>query len=163
MAKEELEKLIAQGESSTLEFKDGVATPDTIARLIASFANAEGGLILFGVREPNQVVGVEEERLRKAVERAKRHISGEVQTQLDITDFDGHRVGILKNVMEQSKADANVESCNPCAAQQLIQPDASIASLSSLSCSLRLNALCSARVNSGVRWFLVIQAKSALS
>jgi hypothetical protein len=37
------------------------------------------------------------------------------------------------------------------APEQLIQPDASIAWLSSFSCSLTLNALCSARVNSGVR------------
>lgn len=37
------------------------------------------------------------------------------------------------------------------AAQQLIQPDASIASLSSLSAPIMLYAACSARVNSGVR------------
>ena len=95
MTKEEINKLISQGEGVSLEFKASVTNPDIIARHISSFANTEGGLVIFGVEEPDKIVGIEEASLRKAVEIAQRKVSGETQSKLDFTDFDGKKLGLL--------------------------------------------------------------------
>jgi len=55
---EELNRIILAGEGPTVEFKEHF-TPD-IAREIAAFANAGGGVILLGVADDSTVVGVDE-------------------------------------------------------------------------------------------------------
>jgi predicted HTH transcriptional regulator len=45
MNSEEIQRLILQGEGPTLEFKVSIPRPETTARIIASFANTEGGKI----------------------------------------------------------------------------------------------------------------------
>jgi len=59
MSKQDLKNLIATGESSFLEFKHKVASPEKIAREIAAFANANGGTILIGVADNGELVGTE--------------------------------------------------------------------------------------------------------
>ncbi len=59
MGKQDLKNLIATGESSFLEFKHKVASPEKIAREIAAFANAHGGTILIGVADNGEIVGTE--------------------------------------------------------------------------------------------------------
>jgi hypothetical protein len=55
----DLKNLIQTGESSFLEFKHSVASPEKIAREIAAFANTKGGTILIGVEDNGEIVGVE--------------------------------------------------------------------------------------------------------
>lgn len=55
----DLKGLIQTGESSFLEFKHSVASPEKIAREIAAFANTKGGTILIGVEDNGEMVGVE--------------------------------------------------------------------------------------------------------
>lgn len=57
---EVLRGVVAAGESSTLEFKRGIPSATDVARLMASFANSEGGLILFGIDENGRAVGIED-------------------------------------------------------------------------------------------------------
>ncbi|RNC83413.1 MAG: ATP-binding protein [Balneola sp.] len=59
MKRQDLKNLIATGESSFLEFKQKVASPEKIAREIAAFANTDGGKILIGVSDQGEIVGVE--------------------------------------------------------------------------------------------------------
>ena len=59
MTKGDLKNLIATGESSFLEFKHKVASPEKIAREIAAFANTNGGTILIGVSDKGEMLGVE--------------------------------------------------------------------------------------------------------
>lgn len=59
MSKQDLKNLIATGESSFLEFKHKVASPEKIAREIAAFSNANGGTILIGVADNGGLVGTE--------------------------------------------------------------------------------------------------------
>ena len=56
---EELAKLLRIGEGKTLEFKTKLPTPNIIAKTISSFANTEGGLILFGIADTGDVLGLE--------------------------------------------------------------------------------------------------------
>ena len=56
---QDLKNLIATGESSFLEFKYKVASPQKIAREIAAFANAHGGTILIGISDNGEITGTE--------------------------------------------------------------------------------------------------------
>lgn len=58
----ELNKLIEDGESSTLEFKRKFSSPEKIAKEMIAFANSKGGTILFGIDDDRSIVGVESEK-----------------------------------------------------------------------------------------------------
>ncbi|TGX81605.1 ATP-binding protein [Palleniella muris] len=51
MKKEELKKRIAQGESSTLQFKLQWSDNDKISKETIAFANSRGGSIVFGIED----------------------------------------------------------------------------------------------------------------
>lgn len=59
MSLRDLKNLIATGESSFLEFKHKVASPEKIAREMVAFANTKGGRILIGVDDNGEIVGIE--------------------------------------------------------------------------------------------------------
>lgn len=58
----ELNKLIEDGECSTVEFKRKFSSPEKIAKEMIAFANSKGGTILFGVDDDRTIVGVESEK-----------------------------------------------------------------------------------------------------
>ena len=58
----DIQRLIEEGESTHVEFKRKVSSPEKIARTIGAFANTRGGCILFGVDDDGSVVGVESEK-----------------------------------------------------------------------------------------------------
>lgn len=59
MTPSDLKNLIQRGESSFLEFKHSVASPEKLAKEISAFANSRGGTILVGVMDNGDMVGVE--------------------------------------------------------------------------------------------------------
>tara|TARA_B100000989_G_scaffold298966_1_gene291470 strand:+ start:4294 stop:4998 length:705 start_codon:yes stop_codon:yes gene_type:complete len=59
MSKADLTNLVERGESSFLEFKQKVTSPEKLAREIAAFANTEGGIILVGVGDKGELIGLE--------------------------------------------------------------------------------------------------------
>ena len=58
MTRDELLRLLAQGESQQLEFKRSLAELEDGVRTIVAFANADGGTLLFGVRPNGAAIGV---------------------------------------------------------------------------------------------------------
>jgi predicted HTH transcriptional regulator len=62
MRPKELLELIAKGESSTLEFKRKISSPEKVAKEICAFANTLGGLLIIGVDDDGSIVGVESEK-----------------------------------------------------------------------------------------------------
>ncbi|WP_321791861.1 ATP-binding protein [Caballeronia sp. J97] len=65
-----LPELFAAGESETVELKTLFRDPSALARMIASFANTEGGTIVVGVREPTTILGIDEARFRRQYDAA---------------------------------------------------------------------------------------------
>jgi predicted HTH transcriptional regulator len=59
MKLKDLKNLIATGESSFLEFKHKVASPEKIAKEMVAFANTKGGRILIGVDDNGDIAGIE--------------------------------------------------------------------------------------------------------
>ena len=62
MRRSELKELIAEGESTTLEFKRKFTSPEKIAKEIAAFANTKGGYLLIGVDDDKRIYGVKSDR-----------------------------------------------------------------------------------------------------
>lgn len=93
----EILDLLLAGESETLEFKTSIREPSVLARLIASFANANGGRILVGVTEPPAVVGVDERQFRRVYEAALRLLEpSTLSTELKFLDGgDGLKVAAI--------------------------------------------------------------------
>jgi predicted HTH transcriptional regulator len=54
----ELRKLVARGESASLEFKRKATHPDKIVREMIAFANAGGGTVLVGVSDEGELTGL---------------------------------------------------------------------------------------------------------
>ncbi len=54
--------LIDEGEGFELEFKRKVSSPVKIAKTFSSFANTNGGIILFGVDDDGKITGIESEK-----------------------------------------------------------------------------------------------------
>lgn len=96
----EILDLLLQRESHTLEFKTTIPDPLLLSRLIASFANANGGKILVGVEEPSEITGVEEIHLRRIYEAALKLLTPAVQVSLAFVNTDGLSVGLIE--VEQS-------------------------------------------------------------
>jgi len=59
MANLNIKELIKQPESATLEFKAVLPPPPIIARLISSFANSDGGVIVCGINDDGTVKGID--------------------------------------------------------------------------------------------------------
>ncbi|MDQ1266093.1 MAG: hypothetical protein QG635_1245 [Bacteroidota bacterium] len=62
MTPQELKELIAKGESSTLEFKRKVTTPEKLAKEISAIANTKGGCLLVGVDDDGTIYGIDSEK-----------------------------------------------------------------------------------------------------
>ena len=66
----ELIQKIYSGEDSTIEFKREMPHKDSLAEEISAFANARGGVILIGVDDHGNIVGLDKEDLNQAETRA---------------------------------------------------------------------------------------------
>ncbi len=60
MDAENLQKIIAEGESVEVEFKQSFHSVQEIARVIAAFANTQGGLLILGVKSDGTIEGIKE-------------------------------------------------------------------------------------------------------
>ncbi len=67
----ELQKLIACGEDSRLQFKSDVHSADALAAEMVAFSNSEGGRIIIGIGNSGQIVGLS----RKDIDRINQLIS----------------------------------------------------------------------------------------
>ena len=66
--------LVERGESSFWSLNQKVTSPKKLAREIAAFANTEGGIILVGVGDKGELIGLEtylEESLKPTTDRAR--------------------------------------------------------------------------------------------
>jgi len=95
-SEEDLRRFLRQGEGSTVEFKTQLRDPALMARLIAAFANAMGGSILIGVREPAAVVGTSMTVVSKTLEEAQKHLQPSVPVSLHEVECDGKPVAIIQ-------------------------------------------------------------------
>ncbi len=63
-------RLIASGESETLDFKQTISDASKIARTLVAFANHKGGTLLIGVRDNGSISGIRSEDEKYMLELA---------------------------------------------------------------------------------------------
>ncbi len=73
MTADDLHRLVEQGEGQQIEFKRSLAELETAARTVTAFANTDGGVLIFGVRDSGEIVGVDIGKTTK--ERIVNHIT----------------------------------------------------------------------------------------
>jgi len=89
-----IRQLIAGGESQVVEFKERVPSQDAVARNLAAFANSEGGILLCGVRDNAEIVGIPESNVDEAAAALKR-VAGSLlswPTTVGAVDVGGKKV-----------------------------------------------------------------------
>ncbi|MEG2976040.1 MAG: ATP-binding protein [Comamonas sp.] len=91
----EILNLIFAGESDSLELKTSIRDPILLAKLIGSFANGKGGKIVVGVKEPPEVVGVDDVLARQVYEAAQQRITPKPKTELSFIEAEGKRVAVI--------------------------------------------------------------------
>ncbi len=62
LSKREINNILIQGESSTIEFKRKIASEEKIAKEITALSNTLGGLIFIGVDDNGSVYGIKSEK-----------------------------------------------------------------------------------------------------
>ena len=55
----DLKKLISQGESEAVEFKESLQLKDEIGESVSSFSNSKGGIILIGIYDTGKIKGIQ--------------------------------------------------------------------------------------------------------
>ncbi|RLA07108.1 MAG: transcriptional regulator [Gammaproteobacteria bacterium] len=65
ISKNEIITKISQGEDSTIEFKEKITNKDSMADEITAFANGKGGIILIGINDNGDVIGIPLKKIKK--------------------------------------------------------------------------------------------------
>ena len=95
--KDELDKIIGQAESSTLEYKSVLPPSKNIAQLISSFANTDGGYIVLGVSDDLEINGLSEDFHANAItHKALDLLSPQPQIHYQYVEYNGKKLYIIK-------------------------------------------------------------------
>ena len=97
MTDAELKKIILQGETSKVQFKELLDNQNSIAAEMIAFANTKGGLLLFGVKDKTgEVVGLDYVQLQNTGTRlaiiASDFVFPEVYITTETVEVDGRNV-----------------------------------------------------------------------
>ncbi len=98
MKRIELKELIEEGENLYCEFKRKFSTPEKIAREMIAFANTRGGIILFGIDDNKEVVGVDSEKSETELilDAAKNFCEPPLEININYMDIQGKEVVIVE-------------------------------------------------------------------
>lgn len=105
---QEVSKIIGQPEGATLEYKAVLPPSKNIARIISSFANAEGGYLVLGVSDTLEVNGLSEDfHANSITHKALDLLVPQPQTHYQYISFNGKKLYVIK--VEKSPALVSLE------------------------------------------------------
>jgi predicted HTH transcriptional regulator len=93
--------ILQKGESQTVEFKLNIRQPSILARIIAAFANSEGGIIIIGIEEPATIVGCDPKQVESVYRAALSRLSPTSKTFLEFVNVVGKQLAVI--TVEKSK------------------------------------------------------------
>jgi ATP-dependent DNA helicase RecG len=95
---DEIIAIIASGEGYNVEFK--LSVPSKVRELseeVCAFANAAGGVLLLGVDDNNQVIGVViDNAKRSAIQNSLREITPALNCSLSFVEIEGKTIGVIE-------------------------------------------------------------------
>ena len=91
-------QLIKRGEGLTIEFKRTIDRAFKIAKTIASFANTSGGVLLIGVGDNGEILGIESElhELQKLEKAVSQLMEKPIIPQFKIQTIDGKKLLLIE-------------------------------------------------------------------
>jgi len=94
----ELLDIISRGESAGVEFKRGLSEEDEILETICSFSNSSGGIVLIGVDDGGNVVGVDvgKKTVEDLINKVRFSIEPTIIPQIEIFEVDGRNVLVVR-------------------------------------------------------------------
>jgi len=100
IAGEDVQQLITRGESDKVEFKTRVGKDrelDEFIESVVAFANSSGGVILVGIDDNANIVGITEEKLDDRVSKILRsHCDPPIQPEMSIHSLDDKRILMIQ-------------------------------------------------------------------
>ncbi len=105
MKRKDLLELIEKGENLTCEFKRKFSTYEKIAKEMVAFANTKGGVILFGVDDDKQVIGVESEKAEVELvrETAENYCEPPLLYNVEFIEVSGKEIVIVEIPESENK------------------------------------------------------------
>jgi len=104
MNKEDLMEIVGRGEDSRHQFKVDVTSPDSLAAEVVAFLNASGGVLLVGVDDKGNVVGLDADGVRRVNQMISnigtQHIKNPVSLTSENVVVGVNRVVIVLHVEE---------------------------------------------------------------
>jgi hypothetical protein len=88
-------EVLRKGESQTVEFKTRPPDAPTLARLIAAFANSEGGTIFVGAGDHGEVLGADLDEVGRVFHAALASIRNPPRVDLEAVTLDGKHVATI--------------------------------------------------------------------
>ena len=102
MTNKELEKILKQGESYTVEFKRSISKE--IKNEICSFVNSSGGLIIIGVDDDNTVCGIKtDNKIRSQLQATISAISPRPNLKIEEYEYTGKNIIIINCIADDKK------------------------------------------------------------
>lgn len=94
MNKEQLLKLIESGESQEAEFKESFHSGQEYSKLMCGFANTYGGVILAGVSNKRNIIGVRENAdvLQQKISNSAQAVSPPILPSVEVHEIDDKKV-----------------------------------------------------------------------
>ncbi len=89
-------KVLETGETNRVTFCAEVGDAFEMSRQIASFANAEGGLIVFGAVPPETIMGCNTQLVERIYEEARQYLEPEPMVSFHTLQVDGKPLAALK-------------------------------------------------------------------
>lgn len=103
-SEEGIKELIAEGESTTVEFKQRLPPDSILARTLVAFANTNGGIILIGISDKGEIIGLTKKEASVTITRIQRISTNLLNANINtgITNIDGRIVvyAIMNKVPE---------------------------------------------------------------
>jgi len=101
--------LLQQGENASVEFKEALVRPESIAKEMVAFANTQGGNLLIGISDDGSVKGVQEDKNYEEFfsNIARNNIIPALDVATDILIYDNKKIRVtaIRDITKRKKVE----------------------------------------------------------
>lgn len=94
----DLKKLISQGESEILEFKESLQLKDEMGETVSALSNSKGGVILVGISDKGEIKGIQigKRTVIDLAEYIKRNTDPQIFPEIKVCEIDNEQIILMK-------------------------------------------------------------------